>query len=581
MNYKQILDDVLASRTINQTTVRMTTNLTVRDDGFHEKILFLDPTGLTRTVIPLGSWTTGYTIIIFNTTGTGNIIFDPNNLAATVYKSDPYGPGEFTYNGTTWEKRSAQEIVLTMDSIADGDTYGKVLLTDISAGHITLASCVGTLDDIVDGGSYGKVDITQLSGSRLSIESIDNVGNLASSNSIGTLNHILNGDFVSWGTGSTTNAGEWIEAVGVTARTESSPSPKMGKYCMALTASVGSPCQVYQTFSSAYGINYWKGREITLGADVYCDADLKARIGLWDGVSWTYGSFHTGSSSWERLSFTTTISSSATTLQFYMMVEPGSAQTAYFDCCSSYEGDIDLPFVASGISNAQSTGTYVTSSYIAILRNGVAKSWLDNTGSLYLIGDGLSSTTFRFYGTISGSYGAGDLFIGSTTSGQGSIWFDMSSATMYLDGDFVLLNSGDIHFLGSASASGASKIMLHHGSSLASTCSQIWCDTGTPPVLYITPDSDNDGYLLIGSSSYSWNSIRMYAGSGIVVYAETSFSLNSGYLNVSDHIRTNYLALDDDISTPAVIGSRALIYADGGTIKVRWDTGTIQTFTVT
>lgn len=47
-----------------------------------------------------------------------------------------------------------------LDGVSDGATYGKVLLTSLSAGQIVLAQCTGDLDDIGDGTSYKKVDAT-------------------------------------------------------------------------------------------------------------------------------------------------------------------------------------------------------------------------------------------------------------------------------------------------------------------------------------------------------------------------------------------------------------------------------------
>ena len=50
-----------------------------------------------------------------------------------------------------------------MDCIPNGAIYGRVDITDISAGHINLATCIGNLDDIANGISFGKVLLTQLS----------------------------------------------------------------------------------------------------------------------------------------------------------------------------------------------------------------------------------------------------------------------------------------------------------------------------------------------------------------------------------------------------------------------------------
>uniref|UniRef100_A0A6M3KFJ7 Uncharacterized protein n=1 Tax=viral metagenome TaxID=1070528 RepID=A0A6M3KFJ7_9ZZZZ len=50
-----------------------------------------------------------------------------------------------------------------LDDVANGATYGKILLTDISAGHIKLSEAVGSLDDIDNGATYGRIAITDIS----------------------------------------------------------------------------------------------------------------------------------------------------------------------------------------------------------------------------------------------------------------------------------------------------------------------------------------------------------------------------------------------------------------------------------
>ena len=66
-----------------------------------------------------------------------------------------------------------------LDAVSDGTTYGRVLLTDISAGHIILSETVGDLDDIADGTSYGRVAKTDISSGHILLStctgSIDNI----------------------------------------------------------------------------------------------------------------------------------------------------------------------------------------------------------------------------------------------------------------------------------------------------------------------------------------------------------------------------------------------------------------------
>ncbi len=65
-----------------------------------------------------------------------------------------------------------------LDDISDGSTYGRILTTDISAGHILLSSVSGDLDDVSDGVTYGKVDKTDITAGRIDItsSSISDVG---------------------------------------------------------------------------------------------------------------------------------------------------------------------------------------------------------------------------------------------------------------------------------------------------------------------------------------------------------------------------------------------------------------------
>ena len=71
----------------------------------------------------------------------------------------------------------------TIDDVADGVTYGKVLNTSISAGQILLSAVLGNMDDIVNGSTYGKVLLTALSAGQILLSAV-----------IGDLDDIANGD---------------------------------------------------------------------------------------------------------------------------------------------------------------------------------------------------------------------------------------------------------------------------------------------------------------------------------------------------------------------------------------------------
>lgn len=69
----------------------------------------------------------------------------------------------------------------TLDNITNGGSYGKVLLTNISAGSILLAQCSGNLDNISNGSSYGKVALTAISAGKIVLTSAGVTGTLSTS----------------------------------------------------------------------------------------------------------------------------------------------------------------------------------------------------------------------------------------------------------------------------------------------------------------------------------------------------------------------------------------------------------------
>lgn len=65
------------------------------------------------------------------------------------------------------------KLIDTIDNVADGAIYAKVLATDISEGHIILSSVDGTMDDIDDGATYGRVLLTGISAGQIVLAQVD------------------------------------------------------------------------------------------------------------------------------------------------------------------------------------------------------------------------------------------------------------------------------------------------------------------------------------------------------------------------------------------------------------------------
>lgn len=75
---------------------------------------------------------------------------------------------------------------------------------------------------------------------------------------------------------------------------------------------------------------YFKGKQVTLRAEVYATVANRARISLNDGVTNYYSSYHSGVAGWELLTLTPTISADATRLYAVLGVYNGDT-SAYFD----------------------------------------------------------------------------------------------------------------------------------------------------------------------------------------------------------------------------------------------------------
>lgn len=105
---------------------------------------------------------------------------------------------------------------------------------------------------------------------------------------------------------------------------------KYGDFAAKVTYGAAT-AQLYTTLLSAAAFaraDGLKNRKVSFGAWVRCSTASIARIVVYDGVTTSASSFHTGSGSFEWLTVTHTMSGSATLLQVYCQVE--ASGSAYF-----------------------------------------------------------------------------------------------------------------------------------------------------------------------------------------------------------------------------------------------------------
>jgi len=96
-------------------------------------------------------------------------IFAENLIATNEVRAPHIKAGEITADKLSFTALNLDTDDL--DDVPDGTTYGRVLKTDISAGHILLSETVGDLDDIADGTAYGRVASTDISAGHITVVS--------------------------------------------------------------------------------------------------------------------------------------------------------------------------------------------------------------------------------------------------------------------------------------------------------------------------------------------------------------------------------------------------------------------------
>ena len=174
-----VADQSAQTYTISKLALSSTTSEeTAMDDT---KIVFTNAAANTNTssdaiLVPSGS---GIDLII-----DGETQIAKHSISATEIIAGTITATEIHVSTITADRLSftAFEVgVNDLDDIDNGSSYGKVLLTNISAGQILLAQCSGNLDNISNGSNYGKVALTAISAGKIVLTSSGVTGTLSTS----------------------------------------------------------------------------------------------------------------------------------------------------------------------------------------------------------------------------------------------------------------------------------------------------------------------------------------------------------------------------------------------------------------
>ena len=157
-------------------------------------------------------------------------------------------------------------------------------------------------------------------------------------------NLLKNGDMESWSAGTSSAPDGWVLSGAGASVAREATTVKRGTYSAALTRA-GTDCalRVNTAHVQAGGTSYIDGREFTLGFWVWASVASRARIGIGDGVSTTYGSYHSGGSAWEWLTVTKTMDAASTELVVLLAVDTGDT-SGYFDAGTLVEGSFVVAF---------------------------------------------------------------------------------------------------------------------------------------------------------------------------------------------------------------------------------------------
>lgn len=144
------------------------------------------------------------------------------------------------------------------------------------------------------------------------------------------------GNFESWSSGDSSAPDGWKVTGTAGSIAKESTEIKFGNYSMKIISGASG------SYASEYWLDYrliskYRGKTLTFGCWVKCSTASKARVYI-DSGSASYSSYHTGGGSWEFLSVTVQVSTSALAIKFGCIVASATI-TAYFDTSMVCEGE--------------------------------------------------------------------------------------------------------------------------------------------------------------------------------------------------------------------------------------------------
>jgi len=251
-------------------------------------------------------------------------------------------------------------------------------------------------------------------------------------------NLLSNGDFECWTAGTAVAPDGWTlytDGNGATGRDTVESKGKLGSYCARLSSVASTLTEIYfGGVATPKGITYWKNRKITFSCWVWCADAATARLDINTGAGGVLNSsYHTGSSTWELITLSTTIPNGADEVTPILVLVGNS--TAYFDGAICVEGESAFAYADKPAGEGVWKDYFATSTIVG---------WqAGKTGTIYV--KKIGKTVFVSYAILGTSDSATTTFTLPYTGATGNV-YDLGMAWdnggPYVVGK-ILLPAGD------------------------------------------------------------------------------------------------------------------------------------------
>ncbi len=198
-------------------------------------------------------------------------------------------------------------------------------------------------------------------------------------------NWLKDGSFDVWT--STTVLTNWTTSVSTLTQTSTNGLFKHGSYSAKLTVAAGN---ISQSITNWDDLKRLAGKAVTFTVQGHCNTASCLRIGIYDGTTTTYSSYHAGDSAWtennDPLTVTATISDNPTAVQFFVY-HVVAAGTSYVDDARVIAGTNDKIYIGDlNLVNHTPHAVYIEPSYYSTQEPWIkTHNWkVDNAGYLYL-----------------------------------------------------------------------------------------------------------------------------------------------------------------------------------------------------